>query len=163
VSEKSLNVEYVIGLMVFHCCFPMPESMESDSLESWILKLERCFLPLIPEARAGRNAPSENFFGGHIFNLVLRFRVKIQVCEGFQSLILAGCFRRAETFLPGQSDDKRAAFCGYIHVQVLFQEGLNCFVESAGNVQRHALIRVYLFVSEIPCPRNPALNSNHSA
>jgi len=112
---------------------------------------------------AGRTALNEKFFGGHIFNLLLRFCVKIQLYAGFQILISARCFRRAETFLPGQSDDEGAAFCGYIHVQVLSKEGFHCFVKLAGNVQGHAFILVYSFVSEVLFSRNPALNSNYLA
>jgi hypothetical protein len=50
---------------------------------------------------AGRNAPSEKLFGWQIFKQDLHFRVKIQVFEAFQGLILAGRIRRAETFLRG--------------------------------------------------------------
>ena len=66
-------------------------------------------------------------------------------------------------FYGVQSDDKRAAFCCYIHVQVLFQEGLNFVVEFMGNMQAHAFILVHLFAAEIPFPRNSTLYSNHFA
>jgi hypothetical protein len=61
------------------------------------------FVWLIPgqNVSAGRNAPSGKSFGWQIFKQHLHFRVKIQVFEASQGLILAGCIRRAETFLRG--------------------------------------------------------------
>jgi hypothetical protein len=50
---------------------------------------------------AGRNAPSGEFFGWHIFKQDLHFCVKIRGFEAFQGLIFAGGIRRAETFLRG--------------------------------------------------------------
>jgi hypothetical protein len=58
----------------------------------------------------GQKRPSGKSFGWQIFKQDLHFRVKIQVSEAFQGLILAGGIRRAETFLRGQSDYEVAAF-----------------------------------------------------
>ena len=45
VSQHLHYVQYIFGLMVLHCCFPMPERVKSALPEPLIFELARMFVP----------------------------------------------------------------------------------------------------------------------
>jgi len=66
----------------------------------------------------------------------------------------------SRTALRCESNDDHAFLCSYAHAKILFEERLNQFVISSGNVQRDTFILVYAFAVQVPLPRNSALNPN---
>jgi hypothetical protein len=45
MSKKPLNMQYILGFMVFHCSFPMAEGMKAYFQQPWILQLHGKLFP----------------------------------------------------------------------------------------------------------------------
>jgi hypothetical protein len=61
VAEQALDVEHVVGFVVFCCCFPMSKGVEGDVCQPEVLEFKRCFLSLVPEGCfEGSEASSED-------------------------------------------------------------------------------------------------------
>jgi hypothetical protein len=66
----------------------------------------------------------------------------------------------SRTALRCESNDDHAFLCSYAHAKILFEERLNQFVISSGNVQRDTFILVHALAVQVPLPRNSTLNPN---